>query len=88
MTQTKDCTKHRLKTSHNTDSIYIYVYWDQARASRAQRLAELYYGIVLRDYITELYYRIILLDNITELYYRVLLQDNITELYYEIILRT
>ena len=36
------------------------------RALRAQRLAESYYGIILRDYTTELYYGIILWNCITE----------------------
>ena len=44
--------------------IYIYIHSDQARASRAQRRTELYYGIISQDYITELYYGAILQDNI------------------------
>ena len=35
---------------------HIYIYLDQARASRAQRLTELYYRMILQGYITELYY--------------------------------
>ena len=64
-----------------------YKYKDQAGASRAQRLTELRYGIILRDYITELYYGIILRDTVMELYYGRISRDNITELYYGIMLR-
>ena len=48
--------------------IYIH-YSDQARASLAQWLTELYYGIVSWNYITELCYRMILQNYITELGY-------------------
>ena len=65
----------------------IYVYQDQACASRAQMLSELHYGIVIRDYIKEFYYGIILRDNITEFYFGIILRDNIMELYDGIILR-
>ena len=60
--------------------------WVHVTALRAQRLTELYYGIILRNYITKLYYGIVLLDNITELYHLTILRDNITE-YHGIILR-
>ena len=55
-----------------------FLHLDQARASRAQRLTELYHGIILWDYITEWHYGIIVRDNIMELYYRIMLRGDIT----------
>ena len=61
---------------HNVDMyiIYIYIYQNQARASRAYRLTKLYYililqidnGMILRIYITELTYGIVLRTYITD----------------------
>ena len=73
-------------TSRQFPDIYIYIYLDQSRASNAQRLTELYYGIILQDHITEFYHGIILRDNMTELCYRSVLRDHITEEYHRIIL--
>ena len=63
---------------------------DQARASRAQWLAELFDGVIRHDHITKLQQRIVLwkyifLDYATGLYYRIILRDHITASYYGII---
>ena len=54
---------------HPEHNVYIYTYTIIMRASRAQWLTELYYGIILQDYTMEIYYGIILRDTIMELYY-------------------
>ena len=56
---------------------YICILGSSARFARAPRLTELYYGIILREYITELDYGIILRDNVTESYYGIIIRDNI-----------
>ena len=75
--------------------VYILGSSDQARASRAQRLTELYdgmiYGTMLRNYIkgyiTGYHYRIILRDHITRYYYGIILRNHTMGRDYGIILR-